>query len=284
MTVSGPLKGRDGLVAYDYTDKVKPGQFYKLQLAYIDNSESEVVGYYSAVGVIKYASANMKIGIQGLDLSKINNFNHSFLGYYIHEDDPTERAYSYRFVIYDTNGDVIKDSGIKIHVSDNDVSSTESCDQWEYLEDLSSTSVNYIQYTVTTVNKVVLKTPKYKILHRNIMPMDVKIKLIAELDFDNGYVRVNAKSVTENETPLTGGFLLTRAEQENPNAWVSIQKQNFQAVRPSDINFTDFTIEQGKTYTYALQQFNDNGLYSERIISNSVYADFEDMFLYDGKR
>ena len=46
----------------------------------------------------------------------------------------------------------------------------------------------------------------------------------------------------------------------------------------------DCTIEQGATYRYSLQQYNSNGIYSDRIISNSVPVDFEDMFLYDGER
>ena len=53
---------------------------------------------------------------------------------------------------------------------------------------------------------------------------------------------------------------------------------------PSGTIFRDFTIEQGKTYTYSLQQYNVNSVYSDRKKSNQLYADFEDMFLYDGER
>lgn len=115
--------------------------------------------------------------------------------------------------------------------------------------------------------------------------MDIPISLIATLDFDNGYVSVVAQNNPPTSTmPLTGGFVLTRLDTSNPTAWVEIQRQNLQSVLPSDINFKDFTIEQGKTYVYGLQQYNDNGLYSERIVSNSVYADFEHAFLFDGVR
>jgi hypothetical protein len=48
--------------------------------------------------------------------------------------------------------------------------------------------------------------------------------------------------------------------------------------------FTDFTIEQGQTYRYALQQFNDNKIYSSRVCAPDVYAAFEDAYLYDGER
>jgi hypothetical protein len=54
----------------------------------------------------------------------------------------------------------------------------------------------------------------------------------------------------------------------------------------------DNTVQQGVEYTYALQGYNSYGLYSNKIISvnkenpskNSIYADFEDAFLYDGER
>jgi len=59
--------------------------------------------------------------------------------------------------------------------------------------------------------------------------------------------------------------------------------------------FRDFTIEQGKTYIYSLQQYNystyvERGItkhsyvYSNRKLTDSIIADFDDMFLYDGKR
>lgn len=46
----------------------------------------------------------------------------------------------------------------------------------------------------------------------------------------------------------------------------------------------DCTVEHGETYIYSLQQYNDRGLYSNRIYSEEVYVDFEDSFLFDGTR
>lgn len=138
---------------------------------------------------------------------------------------------------------------------------------------------------MNTVNNIQLKTYKYKVLARNNAAMDIPITLTASLDYDNGYVSLEAQNNPPTATlPLTGGFVLTRLDTSDPGHWVEIQRQNLQSVLPSDINFKDFTIEQGKTYIYGLQQYNDNGLYSERITSNSIYADFEHAFLFDGTR
>ena len=46
--------------------------------------------------------------------------------------------------------------------------------------------------------------------------------------------------------------------------------------------FRDFTCAQGKKYKYALQQYNDSGLLSNKIYSDVIQADFEYAFLYDG--
>jgi hypothetical protein len=44
----------------------------------------------------------------------------------------------------------------------------------------------------------------------------------------------------------------------------------------------DYSVEQGVTYRYALQAFNDNGIYSKRMEAMPVQIDFEDMYLNDG--
>ncbi len=278
--------GTNPSVVFDlsgYIGKLNAGQFYKIQIAYVDTYG--VVGYYSTVGVVKYTD-RPSITIEGLDTLKINNFNHSFVGVYTPgDDDPTEKEYSYRFIITDSADNIVEDSGTRVHRSDNDTTANQSSDEWECLNDLSDSGIHYIQYIVNTVNNIQLKTYKYKILARNNASMDIPITLTATLDFDNGYVNLTAENNPPTAVlPITGGFVLTRLDTSNPTVWVEIQRQNLQSVLPSEMNFRDFTIEQGKTYIYGLQQYNDNGLYSERITSNAIYADFEHAFLFDGVR
>lgn len=110
-----------------YIEKLNAGQFYKIQIAYIDTYG--VIGYYSTVGVVKYTD-RPSITIEGLDTLKINNFNHSFVGTYMPgPDDPTEKEYSYRFVITDSADNIVEDSGTCVHRSDNDVTANQSSDQ-----------------------------------------------------------------------------------------------------------------------------------------------------------
>jgi hypothetical protein len=54
---------------------------------------------------------------------------------------------------------------------------------------------------------------------------------------------------------------------------------------PSSVEpYKDFTVEHGQTYKYKLCQFNNQGILATIGFTNEIYVDFEDMFLYDGKR
>ncbi len=75
------------------------GLYYKIQLAYIDNSGE--VGYFSDVGVTKYTS-KPTVTIDGLNSYGVNNSLYDYVGVYSQlNGDTAERAYSYNFTIYD---------------------------------------------------------------------------------------------------------------------------------------------------------------------------------------
>jgi hypothetical protein len=94
--------------------------------------------------------------------------------------------------------------------------------------------------------------------------------LIGDLDIDG------------NETLAVGSFIVSRAASNENYVWNKIMSFSLQSQTPTRFLWRDYTIEQGVSYKYSIQQYNDYGLYSERIISNTVVADYEDMFLYDG--
>ena len=73
------------------------------------------------------------------------------------------------------------------------------------------------------------------------------------------------------------------ASNEN-YVWNKVCEFSLQSQTPSRFLWRDYTIEQGVTYKYSVQQYNDYGLYSDRILSKPVVADFEDAFLSDGVR
>ena len=95
----------------------------------------------------------------------------------------------------------------------------------------------------------------------------------------------NIDPITKNEKLGQGTFILSRSsEKTNFMEWEIINKFSLIFEKPSSREWKDFTVEQGIRYKYSIQQTNNKDLYSERIISDEILVDFEDAFLYDGKR
>lgn len=273
-------------VSQEDKDKLKKGQFYKFQLAYIDNTGT--VGYYSTVGVAKYTT-KPEVAIQGLEHGIINMHNYEYMGTYNQGDgDVTERVYSYQFDVYNSYNNLIATSGEQLHNSSNDIEINQSYDKFILAQDLEIDKSYYIKYTINTNNGLTISSPRYRIMQKISIDPEIKATLSASLNFENGYVNVDLKGDKDEqgmETPATGAFLLTRASANTEySVWEEISRFKLAAQIPSRLLWKDFTAEQGKTYIYALQQYNDRGLYSNKILSNEVYVDFEHAFLFDGER
>ena len=120
----------------DDDNKLKIGQYYKIQLAYI--SKDDIVGFYSTASTIKYTT-KPKIYINAYSDREVNTYSHTFIGYYDQTSgDQTEKAYSYCFNIYDKNNNIIYTSGERVHNSMNDDDSNTglSCDIFDLYVDL----------------------------------------------------------------------------------------------------------------------------------------------------
>lgn len=72
---------------------------------------------------------------------------------------------------------------------------------------------------------------------------------------------------------------------DNYESWQVLKKKYFtNYTQALSWSYKDFTIEQGITYKYCFRQYSENSVSSSRAESNLVIADFEDMFLWDGKK
>lgn len=270
----------------DTDNKLKVGQFYKLQIAFIDKDGN--IGYYSTVGVSKY-TALPTITINDFSVDKINNHTQKYTGFYSQEGgDVTEKVSSYRFDIYNSSNETVYTSGEQLHNSSNDVETYESYDSFELNADLPIDTSYRIKYSVTTINGLEVSTPRYRIIQKASLKAEIQASLRVAMDKENGYINVNLVGIKDQnglETLATGAFLLSRSsEDSNYTEWNEISRFKLAAQPPTRRLWQDFTVEQGKNYKYSIQQYNDNGLYSDRILSNTVYSDFEDAFLYDGEK
>lgn len=286
-------------IPIEISKQLVQGQFYKVQMAYLKKTGTDTrsIGIYSTIGIVKYTTMPI-VTIENMNDSVVNNHIYSYTGLYKQlsesysngvttidwsSKDTTEKMYSSRFVIYDTDGNIIKDSGEILHNTTYDTASYEASEQYMIPEDLELNKVYYIYYIVTTINGLVVSSPRYRITQRRQIPMSLEGSITAELNYDAGLVNIYLKGKYENQVD-SGLFLLSRRAENDPNGWEELYYFSLQSEIPDRLLFTDYTVAQGVKYTYSLQQYNNNNIYSDRMYSNDIVADFEDLFLYDGKR
>lgn len=258
----------------------KVGQFYKFQIAYIDIKTGEI-GHYSSVAVGKYTH-QPEVSILNLDHTVLNSHSYSYTGQYKIEDS-TERVYSYRFDLYNDENKLISTSGDLLHSSSDDDTLGLSVDSYTFSQDLETGKTHKVKYTVITNNRMEVSSPPYRVVQKHSISPEIDATLSATLNYENGYIDIRLHGGPTDI--FSGSFIIARAcSDTNYTVWEEVYRFSLMAQLASRHLCKDFTIEQGKKYVYGLQQYNSNNLRSNRILSNTVYADFEDAFLYDGKR
>lgn len=268
--------------------KPESGQYYRIQIACIEKSNDKIIGHYSDVGVIKCTNKPV-ISIDGLD-EGVNTNRLKYVGTYSNNDS-TEKVYWYQFDLWDQENVLVASSGQQIHNSATDESTTSSYDTWVLEKSLEKNKYYYLTYSIITNNGFSSSSPRFSIRDFDTVNIDINSKLVATFNYDDGYVGL--KLIPENpDKTISGSYSVSRHSNED-DSWHEIYKFNVvnQKVSQMDELWRDYTVQQGITYTYAIQKFNANNLYSNRLThTNSdgtktpICIDFEDAFLFDGKR
>lgn len=264
---------------FSLTGAFKVGAFYKIQIAYIDK-EDNTVGYFSSVTMGKY-TVKPKLSIFGLTEGN-NAHSYSYEGLY-ESADLTERVYSYRFDLYNELGVLVDTSGTLLHNADSDINNSASIDRHIFSQDLPVGKKYKIKYTVIT-NNGLEESVNYFITQQSSISPNLNATMVTKLNYNNGYIEVSLKANSDDQL-ISGSFILARSSDDHDYSnWEEISRFQLCAQIPTLLLYKDFTVEQGKTYKYSVQQYNTHGIVSTRILSNEIYSDFEDAFLFDGKR
>ena len=270
------------------------GQFYKIQIAYIAKqqdspTEPGETGYFSTVGVVKY-TAKPELSIGNMNANELHSDLGTYEGRYYNNGDVTEKLYSYRFDVYDNHDTLIVSSGDQLHNHETDIAIDETTDEFTLPISLEENKIYKIIYSGITTNGMSVSSPYYRIVQQSSIPPEIEADVIATMNKENGYVQIRIQGhidpINGLEKNGIGTFQILRAsELGNFTDWQVIKKFALFGSPPSKVDIKDFTIEQGKSYKYALQQYNDDtNLVSDKIYSGVILSDFEDLFLYDGKR
>lgn len=269
---------------------LKIGQFYKIQVAYVqeiyENGKKvgSDLGYFSTIGIAKYTDAP-KVYIDGLKVGEPSGDIESYLGKF-ETKDTTEKVYSYCFNFYeilDTEYKLIYTSEEQLHNHELDTEINASSDVFELPSILSIDKVYAIEYVIKTINGLEKASPKYKVIRQTGIFPEIPIEKIAvKMNKDNGYVSIEL--VDKDSQLADGSFQIMRASEIGEYLdWVVIKDFQLKKIVPSVVKFKDFTVEQGKRYKYAIRQYHKR-IYSEKFLSEEIFVDFEDSFLYDGER
>lgn len=263
-----------------------PKEYYKFQMSYSDGAinpnTNKLYTAYSIASIGRCIGQQPELKIEGLTKDQININTVGYTGIY-KTDILSEPVYSYRFLFKTKMGEVIQDTGDIIHNVDEDTildNQRISKHNFKLRYELQKNIQYEIEYFITTINGFT-SSVKYTIIKSSALPNLFNGRITISQDFNaknNGYIQI---SINTNE-PYRGRFVLERTS----DYYEWNQLTSFEITKISDLsNFTwkDWSIEQGVKYTYAIRQEADNQ-YTERILSNEIMADFEDMFLSDGKK
>lgn len=265
-------------------NRLHVGDYYKAQIAYKDSLGQ--IGYYSTVGMVKY-TGRPSVEIVGFYNYMTNMNPTEYVGSY-HNDDSTESVYQYKFTLYNQASEVLETSGWLTHNSYEDTETTSSIDTYNIKYALQKNITYRVQYSVITNNNLTVNSFKYLVMESDSIDAEIKATLEAKLNYDNACIElslIGKKNAFGGEDAVTGVFVLQRASSlDNYATWTTISNFRLTGQLPSTFLFRDYTIEQGATYLYSIQQFNNSNIYSNRILSDEITAQFEDAYLYDGER
>lgn len=245
---------------------IKPGQFLKAQLAYID--KDNITGYYSTVGVIKYTT-KPEISIKNLSLESINNFQNTYIGKY-KSNDASEKHYLYKFSIYKLNNgkkeELVDTSDWLLHDNSNEE------DFYSFNNEIEDTETYGLEYTVKTINGLEESTELYQCQNNSQRDsyLNEIFTLSVENNYEDGYNLVKLEKNT-NSVYITNTSIISRGASEIEQEIANKYKD--------DVNDTINWLSSSATYE--LKKNNKtyrNIIYSYQQIAETTSAN--DFYLY----
>lgn len=289
-TYDGEIENNSIKVEIDEEKLNGKGELFSVQVAYPN-------GYFSNTATIRrilHQKSTIFLELQGQELVgefSFQNEKKDKNGNTIKDenDNPvfesvktSEVPITYIFNVYNQDGSLFETSGEQIH-DPNSIKENVFIDKYILKKELDSTKNYNAEYIITTINGYSKSSPRINIAATPEIETTIDLSLKAENNFDNGYIQL---SLGTKATTITGTFVISRASEEDDfTSWTQLFTFRLESEIPKNGQlWRDFTVKQGVKYQYSLQQKNTHNVYSKRKISTIITADFEDMFLYDGKQ
>ena len=198
-----------------------------------------------------------------------------FLGIYSIDSTSREAEDKYKFDLYSGEQEqLIETSGWLQH---NSAISTN--DEYRFSNILTNNQYYTVVYTVQTINGYEQASDPYYFTVMQSYFGDLQNVIIeTQSDRDNGRIQIYLTSQDE----LIGNFVITRSsEKSNYGVWEDLfyfplawQRLN------NSLIYTDYTVESGIRYRYAIQQENDSGMRTSPVMSVTCSVNLEYGYLY----
>lgn len=246
---------------------LEKGQYYKIQLAW-DNDT-----IYSTIGIFRYTSTPSVV-INELNSYGVSEHLERYYATYTN-DDAGEKPYKYRFLLL-KNSEIIESSGLQ-ECNINESGILEYC----FNTNLLDNQLYIVQCLVYTTGGLTVRSPMYLVKKIEEYHPQVQVQIQALGNAENGSIIVSIAPL--NNAVICGKYRILRASSiNNFKTWDELANIEIN-INSSWQIFEDKTVQQGINYKYAIQQYNAN-IYTSKVETNMVTCNFEDMFLFDGKR
>ena len=135
--------------------------------------------------------------------------------------DSTEKVYSSRFLLTDSNNKIIKDTGYMLHNSTQDDLPYEATDSFLLSRDLEPNQLYYLYFSVKTMNGLECSSIRYRISQLSSVGTELDLGLKADLNYENGYIRL---SLVCDEPIISGTFLISKACSKDDYQWTELKR------------------------------------------------------------
>ena len=251
------------------------GKIYKLQLRYYYKQQ---FSEWSTVCYLKVTAPSSEISVNILNESQgdiVYLASPVFKGKYTNSDNQ-ETQVRYKFDLCNFNGKVIETTGWKARTDSphDEVVFNTILENYEHYR---------VDYFIETKNGYTDNA-----FYNFYTQLDLLESPNFNIEINKDYIYTEGKidiKITNNDAPLTTNLVLRRTDSKsNFQKWEDY-KYFYILDDYANIYFTDYLIENNVKYKYGVQLVSQDGFRGKLIESESVFVEYEDMFLVgEGKQ
>ena len=274
------FKSSDTKTQWPHFIPPKDGEYYKCQIRYrvaiitavnplaVSFLESDY-SPWSDVVITRCLGSNLIPTINICDLEEgLNYYTGQSFSINYSSGLPDEKLYQYKFTLY-KNNNIIQTSGWQDYLSNAD-------NNFIIYEELLPAIAYQLKIEGKTVNGYILTPVEYDIIRGNEIDTTFNSGTSkVELDKDNGVITITIK----NNQYTGDNYEILRKEDGNSHLEIITE------FKGKDLTWHDYSVEQGKTYTYLIRNRHEStGQVSRTVELGTKKVEFEDMFLSDANR